>query len=78
MLFLVLLWMVCDISVELGKIVNLLIEGLDVEFDCEMIELMCDLLVYIICNLVDYGIELFVDCKVVGKLEVGWLVVLVW
>lgn len=67
--------MVRDTAAELGKVVNLSIEGSDVELDREMIELMRDPLVHIIRNSVDHGIELPADRRAAGKPEVGRLVV---
>ncbi len=49
--------LVRDISTELGKSVDLRIEGGDVELDREMIELIRDPLTHIIRNALDHGIE---------------------
>ncbi|MEG3166023.1 Hpt domain-containing protein [Sphingomonas sp. PB2P19] len=64
-----------DASGELGKTVNLVIEGADVELDREMIELMRDPLGHIIRNAVDHGIESPADRAVAGKASTGRLVV---
>ncbi|MGV3479183.1 MAG: chemotaxis protein CheA [Sphingobium sp.] len=49
--------LVRDLSAELGKPVDLGIEGGDVELDREMIELIRDPLTHIIRNALDHGIE---------------------
>ncbi len=67
--------MVRDTSAELGKSVNLVIEGADVELDREMIELMRDPLVHIIRNSIDHGIEAPAGRRAAGKREAGRLVV---
>ncbi|MGU3390986.1 chemotaxis protein CheA [Sphingomonas sp. M1A8_2b] len=67
--------MVRDTSAELGKSVNLVIEGADVELDREMIELMRDPLVHIIRNAIDHGIEVPAMRRAAGKPETGRLVV---
>ncbi len=67
--------MVRDTAAELGKAVNLIIEGADVELDREMIELMRDPLAHIIRNAVDHGIEAPTDRAVAGKPQTGRLVV---
>ncbi len=67
--------MVRDTAAELGKAVNLVIEGADVELDREMIELMRDPLTHIIRNAVDHGIEMPADRIAAGKPQTGRLVV---
>jgi two-component system chemotaxis sensor kinase CheA len=64
-----------DTSAELGKTVNLVIEGGDVELDREMIELMRDPLLHILRNAVDHGIESPFARRAVGKPEAGRLTV---
>jgi len=49
--------MVRDISAELGKLVQLEIDGGDVELDREMIEMIRDPLTHIVRNAIDHGIE---------------------
>ena len=49
--------MVRDISAELGKQVQLEIDGGDVELDREMIEMIRDPLTHIVRNAIDHGIE---------------------
>ncbi|MGA1797508.1 chemotaxis protein CheA [Sphingomonas sp. 4RDLI-65] len=67
--------MVRDTSAELGKSVDLVIEGADVELDREMIELMRDPLVHIIRNSIDHGIEGPAERRALGKPVSGRLVV---
>ncbi|WP_340315290.1 chemotaxis protein CheA [Rhizorhabdus argentea] len=49
--------MVRDISAELNKLVQLEIDGGDVELDREMIEMIRDPLTHIVRNAIDHGIE---------------------
>jgi two-component system chemotaxis sensor kinase CheA len=67
--------MVRDTAAEVGKSVQLQIEGSDVELDREMIEMMRDPLVHIIRNSIDHGIESAAERRILGKREVGRLVV---
>lgn len=67
--------MVRDTAAEVGKSVQLVIEGADVELDREMIEMMRDPLVHIIRNSIDHGIETGEERRAAGKREVGRLVV---
>jgi len=67
--------MVRDTSAELGKSVNLAIDGADVELDREMIELMRDPLLHVIRNAIDHGIETPEARRAAGKSEAGRLVV---
>jgi two-component system chemotaxis sensor kinase CheA len=67
--------MVRDTAAEVGKSVQLQIEGSDVELDREMIEMMRDPLVHIIRNSIDHGIESAAERRVLGKREVGRLIV---
>ncbi len=65
--------MVRDTAAELNKLVNLTVEGADVELDREMIEMMRDPLVHIIRNAVDHGIESPAERTAAGKREMGRL-----
>ena len=67
--------MVRDTAAEVGKSVQLVVEGADVELDREMIEMMRDPLVHIIRNSIDHGIETADERRAKGKREVGRLVV---
>ncbi|WP_375396133.1 chemotaxis protein CheA [uncultured Sphingomonas sp.] len=67
--------MVRDTAAELGKSVQLLIEGADVELDREMIEVMRDPLVHIIRNSIDHGLETPAERRAAGKHETGRLLV---
>lgn len=63
--------LVCDIVMCLGKQVELYLYGEYIELDKSVIEKFSDLFIYIVCNSIDYGIEMFVECFVVGKLVSG-------
>lgn len=65
--------MVRDLSQELGKKVELVLEGGDVEMDREMIEMVVDPLTHIVRNALDHGIELPADRVAAGKSETGSL-----
>ena len=67
--------MVRDTAAEVGKSVQLQIEGSDVELDREMIEMMRDPLVHIIRNSIDHGIESAEERRAAGKRDVGRLIV---
>ncbi|MET0366150.1 MAG: chemotaxis protein CheW, partial [Sphingobium sp.] len=59
--------MVRDISQDLGKKVDLTLEGGDVEMDREMIEMVLDPLTHIVRNALDHGIEAPMDRVAAGK-----------
>lgn len=63
--------MVRDLSQELGKKVELVLEGGDVEMDREMIEMVVDPLTHIVRNALDHGIELPTERIAAGKRETG-------
>ncbi|HEX7855485.1 MAG TPA: chemotaxis protein CheA [Sphingobium sp.] len=63
--------MVRDLSQELGKKVDLTLEGGDVEMDREMIEMVLDPLTHIVRNALDHGIESPFDRVAKGKDETG-------
>jgi two-component system chemotaxis sensor kinase CheA len=67
--------MVRDTSAELGKSVELKIEGADVELDREMIELIRDPLTHMVRNAIDHGIESPDQRRAARKPETGRLVV---
>ncbi|MEQ1537299.1 MAG: ATP-binding protein [Sphingorhabdus sp.] len=56
-----------DITVELDKPIDLIIEGNEVEIDREMAEAMRDPLTHILRNAADHGIETASDRMAVGK-----------
>lgn len=64
-----------DTAGEVGKTVQLVVEGADVELDREMIEMMRDPLVHIIRNSIDHGIESAEERRAAGKREAGRLIV---
>lgn len=65
--------MVRDTAAELGKPVELDMDGGDVELDREMIELIRDPLTHMIRNSIDHGIETREERRRLGKPEVGRL-----
>lgn len=65
--------MVRDIGRELGKKIELTIEGGDVEMDREMVEMVVDPLTHIVRNAVDHGIESPAERLAAGKSEAGQL-----
>lgn len=68
--------LVRDLSRDLGKQVELSLEGGDVEMDREMIELVVDPLTHIIRNALDHGIETPQARRDSGKPDVGRLSVI--
>ena len=63
--------LVRDLSSELGKSVQLEVEGGQVELDREVIELVRDPLVHILRNAIDHGIEPPAERIAAGKPEAG-------
>ncbi|MEO1401796.1 MAG: chemotaxis protein CheW [Cyanobacteria bacterium J06635_1] len=62
-----------DISLSLGKQVQLEMEGEDTELDKTLIEAIADPLTHLVRNCVDHGIETPTDRVAAGKSEVGKL-----
>lgn len=60
-----------DISIELGKEIELQIEGSEVEVDREMVEALRDPLAHILRNAADHGIETAAERRALGKDPVG-------
>ena len=60
-----------DINVELGKEIDLRIDGSEVEVDREMVEALRDPLVHILRNAADHGIESPEERRALGKDPVG-------
>ncbi len=60
-----------DITVELDKQIDLIIEGNEVEIDREMAEAMRDPLTHILRNAADHGIETASERMVAGKPTIG-------
>lgn len=60
-----------DISIELGKEIELRIDGSEVEVDREMVEALRDPLSHILRNAADHGIETAEERRAVGKDSVG-------
>ena len=67
--------MVRDTAADVGKQVQLSIDGGDVELDREMIEMLRDPLVHIVRNAIDHGIETPGHRRAAGKAEAGRLTV---
>lgn len=65
--------MVRDLSRDLGKTIDLILEGGDVEMDREMVEMVVDPLTHIVRNSIDHGIESPEQRRVAGKPEAGTL-----
>ena len=65
--------MVRDLGRELGKRIDLILEGGDVEMDREMVEMVVDPLTHIVRNSIDHGIETPEQRRAAGKPEAGTL-----
>lgn len=63
--------MIRDLAQDLGKRVELVLEGSDTELDRQMIDLLRDPLTHIIRNCIDHGIELPQDRIAAGKSDYG-------
>lgn len=72
-LFMAIPRMVRDLSRELGKKIELVLEGGDVEMDREMVEAVLDPLTHIVRNSIDHGIETPAERRAAGKSEAGHL-----
>jgi two-component system chemotaxis sensor kinase CheA len=59
--------LVRDTAADLGKMVNLIVEGSDVELDREMVEQLRDPLIHIVRNAIDHGIEASAGRVAAGK-----------
>ncbi|WP_242126018.1 chemotaxis protein CheW [Sphingobium sp. Sx8-8] len=65
--------MVRDLGRDLGKRIDLTLEGGDVEMDREMVEMVVDPLTHIVRNSIDHGIETPEQRLALGKPEAGRL-----
>lgn len=65
--------MVRDLGRDLGKRIDLSLEGGDVEMDREMVEMVVDPLTHIVRNSIDHGIETPEQRRALGKPEAGRL-----
>jgi two-component system chemotaxis sensor kinase CheA len=65
--------MVRDLGRDLGKRIDLTLEGGDVEMDREMVEMVVDPLTHIVRNSIDHGIETPERRRAAGKPETGSL-----
>ena len=64
-----------DTSQKLGKLVNLVLEGEEVELDKSIIENIGDPLTHLVRNAIDHGIELPAQRKSAGKSEAGTIAI---
>ena len=60
-----------DLSMELGKKIDLQMEGKETELDRQVLELIKDPLTHMVRNSADHGIEMPEDRVAAGKLEMG-------
>ncbi len=65
-----------DTCLELGKKVDLIVEGNDVEVDREMVEALRDPLTHILRNAIDHGIETSDERLLAGKAAAGQIHIL--
>ena len=65
--------MVRDLGRQLGKKVDLKLEGENTEIDRMMVEKISDPLVHLVRNAVDHGLESTEERLAAGKSETGWL-----
>lgn len=65
--------MVRDLSAELGKKVELIVDGADTELDRQLIEQVRDPLTHLVRNCLDHGIEAPQERRAIGKTETGLL-----
>jgi len=65
--------LVHDLSVQLGKKVELKLSGVHTELDKTVLEKMSDPLVHLVRNALDHGIEMPAQRRATGKSEVGLL-----
>jgi two-component system chemotaxis sensor kinase CheA len=62
-----------DLAIELGKDIELNVEGKDIELDRTILEEIADPLVHLLRNAVDHGFETPEQRKAAGKSERGYL-----
>ena len=60
-----------DLSHELGKKIELVMNGAETELDRQVLELIRDPLTHMVRNSADHGIEMPTDRRAVGKKEIG-------
>lgn len=70
--------LVRDISKELGKKIELMIEGADTELDKSMVDKLVDPLTHMIRNAIDHGIESVEKRQAAGKAETGTVRLNAW
>lgn len=69
--------MVCELECQIKKKIDLVIEGGDIVIDKFVVDCFYDLLLYVVCNLVDYGFEIFDEWVEFGKDEKGCILLVV-
>lgn len=69
--------MVCDLVCNLKKEISLELEGEEIDLDKNLVEVLVDLLVYLVRNSVDYGIEVLDVWEMMGKFWMGKVVLFV-
>src|SRR3546814_1621849 len=72
-LFMAIPRLVRDVGREMGKKINLTLEGGEVEMDREMVEMVVDPLTHIVRNAIDHGIEAPAERLAAGKPDIGYL-----
>src|SRR3546814_15378801 len=65
--------LVRDVGREMGKKINLTLEGGEVEMDREMVEMVVDPLTHIVRNAIDHGIEAPAERLAAGNPDIGYL-----
>lgn len=69
--------MVCDLVCSLNKEIDFELCGEEIDFDKNFVEVLVDFLIYLVCNLVDYGIEMLDECVKNGKFCIGKVILFV-
>ncbi len=67
-----------DLSTELGKPVELVMQGAETELDRQVLDLIKDPLIHMVRNSADHGLEMPADRRVAGKPEQGTIRLAAW
>src|SRR5262249_35217176 len=67
--------MVRDLAASVGKMVNVIIDGGEIEIDRSVLEGLKDPLIHLVRNSVDHGIETVAARRASGKPEMGCVIV---